>query len=88
MKARHAFMLSPLCRPFYLVQVTTGAAASPAFLHAAVFGEATGVCTLSARWYAAQYWCPIIVAMVALKWMTSWLDPERCSGSPAGWQLG
>ena len=72
----------------YLVQVTaTGAAASPP-LHAAVFAEGTTVDTPNARWYAAQYWCPIIVAMVALKWMTSWLPPERSSGSPAGWHPG
>ena len=41
--------------PFYLVQVTTGATDSSPPLHAAVLAEATGVVTMSARWYAAQY---------------------------------
>ena len=47
-------------------------------LHAAVLAEATGVVTMSARWYAAQYWCPIMTACVALKWITSLILTPTC----------
>lgn len=44
----------------YFVQ--TVGACSTAVGHAAVFVDATGVSTPTARWYASQYWWPMSVA--------------------------
>lgn len=55
-----------------------------ALAQAAVFVEWIGAESARARWYASKYWCPIRVAWLALKWITSLETPDLYFGSPAG----